>query len=614
MKLNVLQLVGVLAVLAAGTSHEMEGMDMDQSSQQLSAEAAHNGHGSGASDGASDAADLTPVPHVMHHKHGVPILQTDLLPVERLFWDEYNATNYVNYPDNNKPAFYLYTSLVTAGFMFLNPLLMVINNLNPVSGGYLVGLFVNSVILLVGLLNYSIFMGSIPDLYPNNVFNKFNWIYFFTIIGQFVFAVLKFGALKNCNNNLSYKHLESDFDSENVNSPTTLYDMTRDGSPDSFDLDGSRSDLPHDARTLSPSPDLEHSGTDMSVHLNYFKANSMAAFFNKLNSNSILSRTVNALGYYSVIIFNLLNWFNFLFFFVYVPTGVATFGLLGQGKTVFNLLAHFIKGGVFFMLGVLSLARYCGAFSNKGWAWNYKFVHDNSATGLTRWERLQPQGLVTMEWIESFLIFFYGSTNVFMEHLANPGGEWTAKDLEHVSIAFIFLGCGICGLITEKKLSDWRFNYSSQSSDSSRPVLKSSPGFSPNPFPILCIFWTGLLMSQHQQASELSTKIHAQWGNILVYGTAFRLLTYVMKLLTPKSNTQDLTEPSKPISELLAAFALLTGGLIFMESCDPVILAMEYKGFDAMFTLNLSLGSVFLLMAWIMAVFQFKNWYKKRYC
>jgi len=47
------------------------------------------------------------------------------------------------------------------------------------------------------------------------------------------------------------------------------------------------------------------------------------------------------------------------------------------------------------------------------------------------------------EFIESFLFFFYGSTNVFLEHLAAWGSEWTAMDLEHLSITVMFMGGGL---------------------------------------------------------------------------------------------------------------------------------------------------------------------------
>lgn len=53
----------------------------------------------------------------------------------------------------------------------------------------------------------------------------------------------------------------------------------------------------------------------------------------------------------------------------------------------------------------------------------------------------------TAEFVESFLIFFYGSTNIFLEHLGNWGGEWTFEDLEHISITVLFLGGGLVSFI-----------------------------------------------------------------------------------------------------------------------------------------------------------------------
>lgn len=38
-----------------------------------------------------------------------------------------------------------------------------------------------------------------------------------------------------------------------------------------------------------------------------------------------------------------------------------------MGDRVFNGLAHFIKGGIFFLYGVITLGRWLGAFSELGW-------------------------------------------------------------------------------------------------------------------------------------------------------------------------------------------------------------------------------------------------------
>ena len=100
---------------------------------------------------------------------------------------------------------------------------------------------------------------------------------------------------------------------------------------------------------------------------------------------------------------------------------------------MFNGLAHFIKGGIFFWFGVLTLGRWAGCFAEIGWAWNL-----NTKKGK----------YPSAEFVESFLIFIYGVTNVFLEHLAAWGAKWTAQDLEHVSLTVMFFGGGLVGFDT----------------------------------------------------------------------------------------------------------------------------------------------------------------------
>jgi hypothetical protein len=45
--------------------------------------------------------------------------------------------------------------------------------------------------------------------------------------------------------------------------------------------------------------------------------------------------------------------------------------------------------------------------------------------------------------IESSLIFIYGSTNIFLEHLSGWGKEWIPRDLEHLAITVLFIGGGL---------------------------------------------------------------------------------------------------------------------------------------------------------------------------
>jgi hypothetical protein len=98
---------------------------------------------------------------------------------------------------------------------------------------------------------------------------------------------------------------------------------------------------------------------------------------------------------------------------------------------VFGGLAHWIKGGVFFWLGLFNLGRWSGSFAEVGWAWN------------ARPRRAGQKWRPSAEFVESALIFFYGSTNIFLEHLGGWGGEWSAQDLEHISITVLFIGGGL---------------------------------------------------------------------------------------------------------------------------------------------------------------------------
>ena len=84
-----------------------------------------------------------------------------------------------------------------------------------------------------------------------------------------------------------------------------------------------------------------------------------------------------------------------------------------------------------------------GSFADLGWAWNVK----PSAEIVGARKAAMPSA----EFVESFLIFVYGSSNVFLEHLAAWGGVWTPQDLEHVSISIMFFGGG---LVCEQSLLD----------------------------------------------------------------------------------------------------------------------------------------------------------------
>lgn len=94
---------------------------------------------------------------------------------------------------------------------------------------------------------------------------------------------------------------------------------------------------------------------------------------------------------------------------------------------------------------------------------------------------------------------------------------------------------------------------------------------STNPIPALIILLLGIMMSSHHQHSMLSSMIHKQWGTLLVSFSLVRVLTYVVLYISPPTSFL----PSRPPTELLSAFCLISGGLVFMASVSEASIARE---------------------------------------
>jgi hypothetical protein len=91
--------------------------------------------------------------------------------------------------------------------------------------------------------------------------------------------------------------------------------------------------------------------------------------------------------------------------------------------------------------------------------------------------------------------------------------------------------------------------------------------FSVNPIPALVILLLGIMMSSHTQQEMISSMVHKQWGNLLAGASFARAFTYLLLYLKPPKSVY----PSRPPTELLTAFGLISGGIIFMASVSLVI-------------------------------------------
>lgn len=591
-----------------------------------------------------DWATVTPKAHA-GHKHGRPILDDpSLTPQQIKYWKSYNTTTYFTVETSAKPQLWIHFAFLIFSFVFLYPFVMIFNNLD--SNWYLPALTAQGLATIVSIISYSIFIRNVPDLFPGMGYSKMVVGLFVMTIIQYTSAIIyvgrrwieggpRFPAAAHYvsvipspkqaqDKNIELSELEETRQSQlnDITSPSsTLYDHDN----DAFQIDEEQRQQSGTDTVGSETLGTSNNNNPDSIYIfgsNRGDGKEKSAIADRRDSilNQVfeypgVAKCVRLFGFIATVIFKILNFGMMFYFLVMLPTGIAGLNLMGREKHVFNLLAHFIKGGVFFTLGLFSLARYLGAYSRIGGAWNYSYVTEDDKRH-SLWLRLQPKGsMITFEMIESCLILLYGSTNIFLEHLAAAGEPWAAKDLQHVSIAFMYIGAGLCGVITEVQLTKWRrtkfFDQVGNTIDR-HTVQNVTPGFSPNPFLVFTIFWTGLLMSQHAQASVLSTKVHVQWGSLLTYGSFFRAITFILMSYYPLKDKSACFKPGRPMTELVTSFCLLCGGLVFMESTDQVIEAMEYRGLTPMFTLNVSVGCTALIMAWIMVIFSFKNWLHRK--
>ena len=134
--------------------------------------------------------------------------------------------------------------------------------------------------------------------------------------------------------------------------------------------------------------------------------------------------------------------------------------------------------------------------------------------------------------------------------------------------------------------------------------------FSQNPLPAVILILLGTLMSGHHQTSKVSTMLHGQWGRLLAAAGLFRGFTYILTYLSPPQSHL----PSRPPTEIVAAFCLIGGGFLFMGSNADFVNSMEANGLDAMFLFTVTMGLTAFLMAWEVVVLTVRSWAVRKEC
>lgn len=550
--------------------------------------------------------------HIHNHHNRKSILEDpNLEPQQRAYWEQYDPTTFLSAPASNK--FFLYSHIVlnVASWAFIYPVSLALSVAK--SPFYLFVQTFQLGVFMVALFCLAVYGATAPPLYPGNSYSKLS-------VAMLFISGIHWGAA--------------------VISALAKWAMSSQGSP----MDGAdyvltnldESSRPIRGTYIRPSQDSGHaidspqdnfSDLEDSDHATLYPTQSPSTSFETATQNKIMARimsnkrvfsTVSKLEFASKIIYAIINRPLFVLGMGYLIMGSVTLYRLGISNNIYNILAHFIKGAIFFLYGILTLLRYLGAFADNGMAWNIApgSALDPTTNGKSKTRyvpgsrrrnilaKLRPR---TMEFVECFLIFVYGCSNVFMEHLGNQDGKWSHKDLQHVSIAFMYFGGGLCGLLVESRSVRRLINrtVSTSNNDEEDDFNSGLTGsISINPFPAFIVFWTGALMSQHEQMLPLSTSIHMQWGYLLASAAVFRIGTYILIFLNPPKSTV----PSRPLTELIASFGLVCGGLVFIQSNSETVEAMMWRSLDSMFTLVVNVGITSLIMAWTMVVMTIKAW------
>jgi hypothetical protein len=305
-------------------------------------------------------------------------------------------------------------------------------------------LVVNALALLIGV----VYNHKTPELYENNSHGKTGWIvtwiacaWVFMALVQSYMDRSQFQSFDdevtqplNAENMAEYQRVKE----EDVESPWRYSNDSGQGTErNSASLYGhSRSPSVESENQQFPEPVRRNTrdGLDDLEDMNLEKQKSVSrfdAFFSRNVARFVAGRTAKVVR----LLYVMFERTIIVQGLVAILTGTVVYGGIAHGSAVFNVLAHYVKGGIFFVYGFLTLGRWMGAFADLGWAWNMKPSKDVVGRHKT--------SLPSAEFTESFVIFLYGCTNVFLEHLAAWGDAWTAQDLEHVSISVLFFGGGL---------------------------------------------------------------------------------------------------------------------------------------------------------------------------
>ncbi|PHZ14967.1 uncharacterized protein RHIMIDRAFT_199398 [Rhizopus microsporus ATCC 52813] len=502
--------------------------------------------------------------------------------------------SYALYP-GEKSYFYLHVTMMVLSFWILMPL------------GIMFGIAKSSLHVPTQLLAFAVAMlgfffaklygHSTPHLYKGNSHHTLGWIMFLLLIIQMAVGIVRKIANAVARSNGEYERLQEEQAHLMGQSPSSSSSSTSDRHSEAsgetlhmneFDYDKHRQhhyEDEEDEVCMTPTEIVAPMEEKPTVTMRLF--NAVSPFIPKFMKNAFVMFAYNPFTKVVCRYYHMIMGRTFiLLVFTQTLSGLVVYHGVCRSWEVLGCIAHLIKGGIFFFYGIMTFGRYLGAFAERGWAWN----------------RIDGGSSFSFEMIESSLIFLYGITNTWMEHFGqNP--EWTHKDFEHASLAFMWWWCGLIGILVESRALRRLLEGTEPTNRE-----KQQQTYSLNPFPALTVFMTGISMGNHHQDTAYSSNIHWLWGLLLSSAAVCRLFTYVSLY----RNAPTSKRPSRPPTELVGAFLLIAGAILFMASNSGTLLWLRRNNVDSMFLMNVCVALTSITLTYVAALMMIKAWSKRR--
>lgn len=193
------------------------------------------------------------------------------------------------------------------------------------------------------------------------------------------------------------------------------------------------------------------------------------------------------------------------------------------------------------------------------------------------WFRKRSEGR-PQEFYDSVVMCAWGIVNTFTEH--RWGKEpWNMGDYDHTSMGIVWACGGLLGMyLSRKKLRTF--------------------------IPAVLLVYTGWSMSQHVQKLEISTKVHAMFGLVLM-GAGFSRIVEIVFVLGDKYCSGD----GQILSfQYFPPLCLVLSGLLFMGATEEQLVLVNDLGAPYASYVLVVVGAGFMICLWLLLLVHLYLW------